>query len=232
VEKSNFKYKIGDRNGDFILAKRELVRNKWQETWLLDPTDTLTPDADKNEAYQKMASNALSPYTSPDDATTELTAAQYSIIQTEDDLLLTLGATVSTNFRYANVASKYTFNTSEYSNITDITCIWKGNRSPSTTPDVEKLQVYKATLWEDWLTVLPIPNTKYTKSLGNGSAYFYSSTWIRFGVYQTRMKTEEDPTLSIGHKIDYVALQITYSVVVAVKAGLSPAQILAILEET
>jgi len=202
---------------------------QFQETWLLDPVVTLVPTTVTHPAYKRGLTNSLTAFTSPDDATVEFTSAEYTAIGAEDaSYVITTGS--STRFgRYANVAQLFTFNTSGYSNITDITCIWKGYRSGS-APDVEKLQVYKATAWENWLTSLPTSNTKYSKSLGNGALYFYSSTWIRFGIYMYLWG--DGASYSITLNSDYAALQITYGiVVVAPKAGLSPALIATILEE-
>lgn len=206
---------IGDRNGDFILAKREQVApNLFRDTWLLDPVVTLLPDTVTNKAFKRFLSNQVSPFSSPDNATTEFDSADYANVQTEDGLFASISAQATTIFLYANVAQLFTFDTSGYSNISDITCVWKGryrSTPPGTIPDVYKVQIYKATAWEDWVAV-PATNTEYSKSIGNGSAYFYSTTWIRFGAY---MYIQSDGTsFMIALETDYAALQITYGVVV------------------
>jgi len=203
------KYK---RNGDFILIKHERLPNgQFRNTWILDPVATLTPDDTVNEAFREAVNNSSTPYTSPDNATVEFTATEYTNVQTENAVYASHSASVTIATRYANVAHLFKFNTSGYENITDITCIWKGYEANMT--GVNKLQVYKATAWEDWVTNLPTTNTKYTKSLGNGSSYFYSSTWIRFGAYMAELYIGEPITVTLY--TDYAALQITYGIVIA-----------------
>jgi hypothetical protein len=227
-----FKFKIGDRNGDFTLKKREflgIVKGKLQvrETWLLDPVVTITPNTTTDKAYDSSEGNTASHYTSPDDATAEFTSAMYTNVQAEDSAYADTQASATLQGRYANVAQKYTFDTSSYSNITDITCIWKGYQDYDGF-QVGKLQIYKATAWEDWITSIPYTNTKYSKSIGNGSSYFYDTTWIRFGIYGYTRRISENITICI--RTDYAALQITYGVpVVAPKAGLNIPEALAII---
>lgn len=204
-------WKVGDRNGDFILVKREdLGKGVFRDTWIADPVVTLTPDATVNEAFYRESDNASTPFTSPDNATVEFSSAMYTNVQSKNGVFASVFADAETALKYANVAEKATFNTSGYSPITDITCIWKGRRQGN-TPSTHKLQVYKATVWEDWLTTLPTVNTEYTKSLGDGSAYFYNTTWIRFGLYMVIPCFGD--YVWIQADSDYMALQITYGVV-------------------
>jgi len=206
--------KVGSRNGDWILKERKRNRNgTYTDTWVLDPVVTLTPNMATNKAYKWGAGNAASAITSPDAATVEFTDADYAYIGTEDGVFVMSSGRTTVLSKYSNVAHRFTFDTSLYANITDITCIWKGYRAGD-PPDVGKLQVYKATAWEDWLTSLPTTNTKYTKSLGNGLGYFYNSTWIRFGLYMTAQFLG-DTSLTLTIYSDYAALQITYVVAVA-----------------
>ena len=205
-------YKLGDRNGNFRLAKQERLEPRfWRDTWVLDPIVTLSPDTVIHNAFKGVASQSATKSTSPDNATSEFTDAEYANVQTEDGVVTSHTATATRAPRSANVAHKFTFDTSSYSNITDITCIWKGGYSDM-EPAIRNLQVYKATAWEQWATITNV-NTEYTKSLGNGSAYFYSGTWIKFGVYMVRGYIDEPITITLNS--DYAALQITYEVAVA-----------------
>lgn len=226
--------KLGDRNGDFILKKRERLENgQWRDTWMLDPVVTLKPSTATHKAFMSKQDNATSAYTSPDNATTECASSDYLQLQDDDGSYLSiLGQATLTN-RYGNVAQKFTFDTSGYENITDITVKHGGyygytGRIPDLVPT---LKVYKATAWEAW-TNLTTTDTNREKSLGNGSAYFYNTTWIKFGVYGWTRRSSEDPSLSVTLYTDFAWLQITYGVAPpAPRAGLPPALIATILEE-
>jgi len=94
----------------------------------------------------------------------------------------------------------------------------------------EHLKVFKASAWEAWITPLPSVNTEYSKSLGNGSAYFYNVSWIRFGCYVADRTAEPPATINLN--TDYAAIQITYSVAVVAKAGLNIPKVLSIILDT
>jgi len=218
------------------LVKRELLNcyptaegwwEEWRDTWLFDPVATLTPDATTNKAFQRAVNNSLTAFTSPDNATTEFNATEYANVQSADGVFASHTATATRTTRYANVAHLFKFN-ANYADISDITCFWKGYVTLESYL-AQKLQIYKASAWEDWLTTLPTTNTQYSKSIGNGAAYFYDTTWIRFGLYITARTPE--PPITITLNTDYAALQITYGIVVAPKAGLPLALIATILEE-
>ncbi len=189
-------------------AATNITATTYSNLELVPPIATLKPDATTNEAYGGSATNSASAYTSPDDATTELTSSEYSDVQDNDTSYLSTTANATQAMKWANVAHKFTFDTSDYSNITDITVKWKGYRSGD-NPGIEELQVYKATAWEDWQTSIPTGETAYEKSLGDGSDYFYSTTWIRFGAYMNNVCFDEGVTITL--KTNYAWLEVTYS---------------------
>jgi hypothetical protein len=199
--------KIGDMRGKWILINR--VKNPdgtFTDTWVLDDVITLHPTTGTHPAYNKASSNSTSTYDSPDNATTEFTTEQYTNVQSEDGNYASISSTSTIQDRYSNVAQLFKFNTSGYAGITNILVYWKGYRSGD-VPDEQKLQVYKATAWEDWLTSIPTSNTEESKSLGNGSAYLYSSTWIRFGLYMYKYRDTVNITITLNS--DYASIQIT-----------------------
>jgi hypothetical protein len=199
--------KVGSKKGDWVLIKkRKNPDGTITDIWAYDPTVTLKPTTVTHPAYQKSASNTTSPVTSPDYATEELTSDKYTAVQDDDTSYLTNTASVSILGRYANVAHLFTFNTAGYENITDITCKWKGYASDS----AGYLKVYKATAWETWQSPLPTTDTAYSKSLGNGSAYFYNTSWIKFGLYMTMGYPGEAYAITI--KTNYAWIEVTYGI--------------------
>lgn len=207
---------------DYELKRSESqisIRVKVPYSWLsnkervypiyIDPTETLKPDADVNEAFSTAYSQWGSCFTSPDDAIHEVSSSEYTALQNDDSAYLTDQA--GCNFAgCGNIAQKFTFDTSEYSSITDVTCKWKGYRYYD-DPNLQKIQIYKGSTssWEDWKTFIPTSETAYQKSLDDGSNYFYSSTWIKFGLVMNVVCRRVER--SIGLKTNYAWLEVTYT---------------------
>ena len=171
--------------------------------------ETLT-GSPTNPSRSGSLSNTTTVWTKPDNANTDFGSPAYYSSSAEDGLYVLKAASAATVGRYANIAFRFSFDTSSFSNITDLTCIWKGLLGiGGDSPDFQVLQVYSgsASTWVNWLTTLPDVNTEYTKSLGDGIGYG-SGSYVVFGLLVEGMKEVVTPVYNLN--VDYAALQITY----------------------
>jgi hypothetical protein len=208
-----------------LVGRRKNPDGSITDIWVLDPTDTLKPTTVTHPAYQKYASNASSGYTSPDNADVEFTGTEYTNVQLDDALYATHTGTASTLNKYGNVAHLFKFNLAQYQTggnvITDVTVKWKGKYAyTGDVPDLAVIKVFKASAWEAW-SAFTTTDTLYSKSLGDGSAYFYSTSWIRFGAYGYCNKYSGDPSKTFGISTNYAWVEVTYTTAPPTEIGVS-----------
>jgi hypothetical protein len=145
-------------------------------------------------------------------ATTEFSGADYAAVQAYGDGNLMSTVATRSTAGYANVALLFTFDTSPYTGITDIVFWWGGYQSIIGSGNIIGfwLSVYQATAWvnTDDLSLTTI-DTEYNHDLGNGSSYFYNTSWIRFGAWGCVQRVSG--TLTVTLYGDYAALVITYT---------------------
>lgn len=187
----------------------------WLTSAYSTSSQTLLPTTSTHPAYENSAvTTVINVYTSPDRATTEMSSGEYSNVQSENGVYASTTTSTVTNNRYANGAQRFTFDTSVISGtITDIVFVWKGY---VTQPDGGEgvsaiLQYYQGSAWYDWSNPAPSSNTEKTKDIGTGSGYFYSTTWLRFGVYAYNLFLTGDSRAYVHLYTDYAAIIVTYS---------------------
>lgn len=175
---------------------------------------TLYPTTVTHPAYENaQVTTAINVYASPDRATSEMSSGEYSNVQSENAVYASTTTSTSTNLRYACGAQLFTFDTSVISGtITDIVLYWKGYvTQPDGGEGVSAILQYFQGSWKDWSNPAPSSNTEKTKDIGDGTGYFYSTTWLRFGVCATNLFLTGDSKAYVHLYTDYAAIVVTYT---------------------
>jgi hypothetical protein len=178
------------------------------------PTAVLIPST-TNKAYKYSASNATSAITNAGVATTEFTATEYTNVSSDNAVYVATSASVSLSGRYANVAHRFTFDLSAYTNITQIEYRWDGYASETSG----KVQHKETSGWVTDFTTTPTSDGagfERTKALTNISDIVISNVF-EFGLYMSVGYFGEP--YSIYLYSDYVEIEVTYGVVVKKPIG-------------
>jgi hypothetical protein len=192
-----------------VKGKDGFMKNRW----IMDASATLTPATSTEPAYY--GSTSSGGFANPDKATTEFTSAMYADVQTYGDGSYATTSVTSASRAIASVAHLFTFNTAGYAGISDIQLVWGGYFTVSSPGviEVNDLEAYQGSTstWIGWISITT-SDTEYTLDIGTGSAYFYNSTWLRFGVVIEGYNSKGTTTVTLYS--DYAAIIITYSVAV------------------
>jgi hypothetical protein len=197
--------------GRFFLAGIVKGRDGFPKNrWIYDDVVTVTPNTATNKAY-KYGVGETGQISNPDVAVTEFSTADYAAVQVYGGAIMSSVATRS-SLGYANVAHLFTFDTSPYPSISNIVFWWGGYETVSGSANIINfwLSVYQATTWVNLDNLTNVnSDTEFSHDLGNGSSYFYNTSWIRFGAWGCCQRIIG--TLTVTLYGDYAALVITYT---------------------